>query len=472
MIADGRNTDIDPSPLRKGFEGEVVLPGDAVYDQARSVWNGMVDRSPALIARCAGVPDVTCAIRFAREQGLEIGVRGGGHGILGLAVPEGGLMIDLSLMRNVRVDPERRRAWIQGGALLGRLDEAAQAYGLATTAGNVSHTGVGGLTLGGGMGWLARQFGLACDNVARYQVVTADGSVVHASQAENPDLFWGLRGGGGNFGVVTEFEFLLHPVPPSTLGVDLFYTQEAAPVAMRRWRDLLEEASLETTLTAWSGTAGEWDFLPRELWGRPLTSVGYVWIGDQEEGLKLIPALAPIKPAAQRIRRLTYVELQRVDDDTQRHRIRRYWKGHFLRAFPDAAIGAFIARGASDGGDPLALPSGDLQAYGGAIGAVGDQESAFDHRDALVEFVARTRWEQPGEDVTRTAAGRRFAAALEPFAEGAYVNSIGDPEDGVSRVYRATKLARLSRLKAHYDPDNIFHLNHNIKPASAGDLAS
>ena len=207
----------DIAGLRRGFTGQILLPDEDGYDRARRVWNAMVDRRPAVIARCAGTSDVAAAVRFGRSGGLEIGVRGGGHNIAGLAVPEGGLMIDLSLMDAVRVDPGRRRARVQGGALLGALDRAAQSSGLATTAGNVSHTGVGGLTLGGGMGWLARQFGLACDNVASFEVVSADGEVLHASESQNPDLFWGLRGGGGNFGIVTEFDFRLHPAGTAAL---------------------------------------------------------------------------------------------------------------------------------------------------------------------------------------------------------------------------------------------------------------
>jgi FAD/FMN-containing dehydrogenase len=270
--------------LRRGVDGQVLLPDQDGYHTARQVWNAMVDRRPAVIARCTSPADVAAALRFGRALGLEIGVRGGGHSVLGLSVPDGGLMLDLTPLRAVRVDPDRRRAWVQGGALLGDLDRATQPYGLATTAGNVSHTGVGGLTLGGGMGWLARRFGLACDNVTRFQLVTADGELLQASERENPELFWGLRGGGGNFGVVTEFEFHLHQVGTAALVVDLFYAPQDAPGALRRWSELIADAPPQATFTAWVGTAGEQPGLAPAHWNRPLASVGYVWVGDPDQG--------------------------------------------------------------------------------------------------------------------------------------------------------------------------------------------
>jgi FAD/FMN-containing dehydrogenase len=387
--------------------------------------------------------------------------------VLGISVPDGGLMLDLTPLRSVRVDPARRRARVGGGALLGDLDRATQPYGLATTAGNVSHTGVGGLTLGGGMGWLARRFGLACDNVAGFQLVGADGEVVHASRSENPDLFWGLRGGGGNFGVVTEFEFDLHPVGTAALLVDLFYPPQDAPAALRRWRGLIAEAPRQATLTAWVGTTGEWPFLPPELHGRPLASVGYVWVGDPDQGHRLLAALrnGP-PPQAERVQELSYLELQTIGDAAHRHGVRRYWKGHFLRELDDAAIDAFLARGDGDGeGDPALLPYADLQSYGGAVADVGDDETAFSHRDALVEFVAVANWTDPAQDQWRMSAARRYARAVEPFASGVYVNALGDEgQTGIQRAYGADKLTRLAALKDRYDPDNVFHLNHNIRP--------
>src|SRR6266496_3238024 len=360
--------------ISSALDGQLLLPGDAGYDDARTVWNALVDRRPAMIVRCASVADVVTAVRTARDLDLEIGIRCGGHSVLGLAVPDGGLMIDLTPMGAVRVDPGQRRAWVQGGALLGALDAAAQRYGLATTAGNVSHTGVGGLTLGGGMGWLARQHRLTCDNVISFQVVTADGEVVRASRHSHPDLYWALRGGGGNFGVVTEFEFRLHPVGTRALLAELSFPVSAAAAgraldALRGWRDL-----------------------------------------------------------------------------------------------PDGALEAFLGRGAVADSDDF-LPNAGFQAYGGAIADVPDQDTPFSHRDALVEFGAGTNWADPAQDDVRIAAARRCAAALDQYASGAYVNFVNDEgAEGVLRAYSPEKLARLTAVKTAYDPDNVFHLNHNIKP--------
>jgi FAD/FMN-containing dehydrogenase len=455
--------------LRRGFQGQILLPDDDAYDEARQIWNAMVDRRPAIIARCSCPSDVAAALRFGRDRDLEIAVRGGGHNVLGFAVPEGGLMLDLSLMATVRIDPDRRRAWIQGGALLGALDRAAQSYGLATTAGNVSHTGVGGLTLGGGMGWLARQCGLACDNVVSYGVVAADGGMLRASETENADLFWGLRGGGGNFGVVTEFEFRLHPVGTAALIADLFYRPEHASRAMRGWRDLLADAPCQATYTAWAGTTGAWPFLPRDLHQQSLISVGYVWVGDPDQGRALLPALRDVAPPiAERVEALTYGDLQRIDDTPQRHRVRRYSGGHYLRILDDEAIDAFVSRGALEGDgnlDPAFLPSGSLQSYGGAIASVDRNATAFNHRDTLVEFGAGAGWTDPAEDEARLAGVRRYTAAVAPFASGVYVNDLADEGQGaVTRAYGSETTARLIALKNRYDPDNIFHLNHNIKP--------
>lgn len=447
-----------------GFRGETLQHGDDGYDAARAVWNAMVDRHPALIARCTSVSDVVAAVRFGRDAGLETGVRCGGHSVLGLPICDDGLVIDLTPLDAVRVDPERRIARVQGGAMLGVLDEAAQRHGLATTAGNVSHTGVGGLTLGGGMGWLARQHGLSCDNLLSVELVTAGGDVLTASETEHPELFWGVRGGGGNFGVVTEFAFRLHPIHPRVLLVDRFFPAEDTAAPMQGWRDLLADAPREATLTAWVGTAGEWPHLPAELHGRPVAAIGYVWAGDPDEGRRLLPTLRSLGPAAtERVQEMTYLELQRMDDSVEGHTFRRYWKGHYLRELHDDAIKAFLSRG---GGSDF-LPAASFQAYGGAISDVADDATAFSQRDALVEFVAAARWDDPAEDEQRIEAARRYAATMEPFASGVYVNVLADEgQSGVSRAYSAAKLARLTALKDRYDPENVFHLTHNVRPSA------
>jgi len=419
---------------------ELLHPGEAGYDEARTVWNAMIDRHPAVIARCHGTADVAAAVRFAQARGLEIAVRCGGHNIAGLAVPEGGLMIDLTPMNEVRVDPERQLAWIQGGAQLGELDRAAQEYGLATTAGNVSHTGVGGLTLGGGMGWLARQFGLACDNVASYELVTAAGDIVTASATENPELFWGLRGGGGNFGIVTSFEFRLHQVGTRTLVAEFTYAWEEAFTVLRGWRDLNASAPRQATFTA-------------SIRGQELT-IGFVWVGDPDEGAELIAGFRELGTiVAENIEELSYMTLQSRDDSVQGHRFRRYWKGHYFKSLPDEAIHALLRNpgiGAS------------LQAYGGAISEVPDDVAAFSHRDTLFEFVTATGWQDPADDAERIATIRAYAATLDPYAGGAYVNTLNG--ESVSRAFPPAKVARLTALKNSYDPANVFHLNQNIRP--------
>lgn len=438
-----------PTADRSRLDGRLLAPGAPEYDSARSVWNGMIDHRPALIARCGSVDDVVTAVSAAREVGLEIGVRCGGHNIAGLAVPHGGFMIDLTGLDRVSVDPVRRRARVQGGALLGALDRATQPFGLATTAGNVSHTGVGGLTLGGGMGWLARRHGLSCDNVESYTVVTADGQIVRASAYEHPDLFWGLRGGGGNFGIVVEFEFRLHPVGTRALAVELTFPLDRATDALRGWRDLAAEAPRQATFTA--AIAGE------------AVALGYVWVGDPEAGARLLPALRSIgAPEREDVRELSYLTLQTREDSIEGHAYRRYWKGHYLTDLSDGAIAALLDRDPAD----ATAPGVSLQAYGGAIADVDDDASAFSHRATRFEYVTAVKWAVPEEDAMRIDAVRKTGERLAPFAEGAYVNVLNDEgAAGVRRAYSEAKLARLTAVKDAYDPDNVFHLNHNIAPS-------
>jgi FAD/FMN-containing dehydrogenase len=438
--------------LARALDGSVLLPGDPAYDQTRTIWNATVDRRPQVIVRCASVRDVVTAVRTAREQDLEIGIRCGGHSAAGHAVPEGGLMIDLSPLRAVRVDPGRRRAVVQGGALLGALDRATQEFGLAVTAGNVSHTGVGGLTLGGGMGWLARQVGLACDSVTSFEVVTADGDVLRASETEHPDLYWALRGGGGNFGVVTEFEFRLHDTGTAALSVEIDFPVDQAVTAMRGWRDLNASAAREATFTAGIGGGA--------------VTLGYVWVGDPQRGEELVPSLRAVgRPAAERVKHSSYVELQTRDDVVDGHARRRYSKGHYFRELTDEVIDTMVA--VTDIG-PFA-PGVGLQAYGGAIADMSEGDTAFSHRDTAFELGASTGWTDPDEDGVRIDTARSYAATLEPFACGVYVNVLGDEGvAGVRRAYTPEKLARLTEVKDTYDPRNVFHLNQNIPPSGAG----
>jgi FAD/FMN-containing dehydrogenase len=424
---------------------EILRPGEPGYDEARRVWNAMVDRRPALVARCHETADVVTGVTLARRDGLEIGVRCGGHSVAGHAVPEGGLMIDLSPMGGVRVDPERRRAWVQGGALLRALDTATQPYGLATTAGNVSHTGVGGLTLGGGMGWLARQCGLACDNVLSFEVVTAAGEVVRASATENPELFWGLRGGGGNFGVVTEFEFRLHATGTRTLTVELDYPAAEAVPPLVCWRDLALAGPRRATYTA-SISGG-------------VATLGFVWVGDPDEGREHARSLEVLgAPVERRVVEQSYIDLQCRDDTPQGYALRRYMTGRYLPTLPDEAIEALIAH------DPRIGAS--LQTHGGAIADVPDDATAFGHRGTAFEYVAATGWTDPAEDTARISTVRACAARMEPFANGAYVNALSDDgASGVRRAYPPAVLARLTTLKDAVDPENVFHLNHNIRPS-------
>ena len=393
----------------------LLRPGEAGYDEARQVWNAMIDHRPAMIVRCRQTSDVVAAVSLARAEGLEIGVRCGGHSVVGHAVPEGGLMLDLTPMGGVRVDPERRRAWVQGGALLGALDAATQPYGLATTAGNVSHTGVGGLTLGGGMGWLARQHGLSCDNVISFELVTAAGEVVRASAEENAELFWGLRGGGGNFGVVTEFEFRLHQTGTQALSVEFdFPVPEAAP-AVARWRDLNATAPRQATyvLTAAGG----------------VVSLGFVWVGDPEGGREHARVLESIgRPLVRRVDGAVLSGPAATRGQHQGPCAAAVLEGPLL---PRAA-----RRGDRGSAQPRPEVGASLQAHGGAIAEIPDEATAFSHRGTAFEYIGAARWTDSAEDETRMATARQSAARMDRFASGVYVNALGDEgEEGVRRAY-------------------------------------
>jgi len=452
--------------LREAFRGELIRPSDPGYDGARRVWNAAVDRRPAVVARCTGTADVVAAVRFARAEGLEIAVRGGGHGVAGHGTVNDGLVVDLSPMRGVRVDPEARRAWVQGGALLGQLDHETALHGLATTAGTVSHTGVGGLTLGGGYGYLARTHGLAADNLVSVEVVAADGDVLTASESRNKDLFWGLRGGGGNFGIATGFEFRLHPAVPIVSTGDLFFDRAEGLAALLALGEFAPTAPEAMTITAGAvSVRAEWEMPELEI-GAPMVVVSWVHLGGQAEGRRIAePLYAGLTPRVEMVEEMSYLRLQALGDVSGRHGMRRYWKGSFATELSDGLLEAFMARG-TEATDPAPLWTGELIALGGAIARVGEDETAYSGRSAAFDVLSLSNWDDPAEDEVRLAGARRYAAAMAPFSSRlAYVNSL--EAEGPQRVrdaYGASKYERLVALKRRYDPENMFHLNQNIRP--------
>jgi len=451
--------------LRESFRGELIRPADPAYEEARRVWNATVDRRPAIVARCTGTADAVAAVRFARAEGLEIAVRCGGHSVAGHGTLNGGMVIDLSPMRGVRVDPEARRAWVQGGAMLGQLDHETALRGLATTAGMVSHTGVAGLTLGGGYGYLARRHGLACDNVVSAEVVTADGELLVASETQNADLLWGLRGGGGNFGIVTGFEFRLHPAAPIAATGDLFFDTDDGPAALRAFSDLTDQMPAEMLLAAAvAEVRAEWGMEDLEV-GRPVVIASWAFTGDAADGRRAAaPLYAAARPLVESAESMSYVRLQRYSDTSQRTGMRRYWKGGFVWELPDAAIEAFLDRGSDGDGAPLW--GGELVSLGGAIARVGEDETAYSGRTARFDFLSLSSWEDPAEDERRLAGARAYWDRMSLHMRGpAYVNSLEDEEaDRVRQAYGPAKYERLVALKRKYDPDNVFHVNQNIRP--------
>jgi FAD/FMN-containing dehydrogenase len=453
--------------LRRTFRGTLITPSDEGYDSVRQVRNAMIDRYPALIARCLGAADVARALAFAREHELEVTVRGGGHSIVGHSMIDGSLVIDLSPMRGVQVDPVARRARVEGGALIADLDREAQHFGLATTGGLVATTGVGGLTLGGGYGWLARRFGLACDNLRAAEVVTADGTIRSVSEREEPDLFWAIRGGGGNFGVVTGFELELHPFGPAVTSGDAFYRLEDGLAALQAWRDLLVNAPDELYLVAAVLIADADTPVPDEQRNRPIVNLAWAWVGDRpRDGERITePLHRAARPLAQDVTPMTYVELQSGPQGLDRPRRRMYWKSSFLRHLSDPLLERFLGAtvAANESGR---LAAAEMLSMGGAIGRVAEDATAYSHRDASVDFLAVAGWTDPLEDEHRLAAARRLWEEIAgQGAYGVYVNNLGDEGEGrVREAYGDAKYRRLAKIKARYDPDNVFRHTSNIQP--------
>ena len=450
------------------FRGELILPGEAAYDEARSVWNGMFDRQPALIARCATTEDVVAAVSLARDEGLPLAVRGGGHSAVGYGTCDDGIVIDLSAMTDVRVEPTAKTARAQGGATWGDFDAATQAFGLAVTGGRFSTTGIAGLTLGSGSGWLERKCGLAADNLISAEVVTADGRVVRASATENPDLFWGLRGGGGNFGVVTEFEYRLHDVGPIILGGMLVCAPERAGEILRFMREYMATAPDDLGAGVAFVSAPPEPFVPAEMHFQPICGVIICWTGGEAEGQRVI---APIREVAQPlldiVQPMPYVALQSMLDAGGPKGINAYMKAEFLDELSDAAIDGLVHHG---GARPGPLVQLILEPMGGAIARVGEHDTALGRRDVPWCYHALSMWMEPDEATAEAhlAWARELQAGMKPHTTtGVYLNYTSDTgEDRVRSTYGPEKYDRLVALKDAYDPDNLFRLNQNIRPSA------
>ncbi len=465
-----RAHDLGPAgeELRRSIAGEVFAAADAGYDGARVVWNAMIDRRPAIIVRCKTAADVMGAVGFARTQELPVSIRGGGHNVAGHATCDGGVMIDLSAMRSVRVDPERRRAWVEGGATWGDVDRATQAFGLATPGGLISDTGVGGLTLSGGIGWLRSRSGLCIDNLAGADVVTADGRLVRASAEENADLLWALKGGGGNFGVVTTFEFILHPVGPQVMFCAPIYPLEAGSGPIRFWRDFLRDKNDDVGSLVEFSTIPPDPTYPREAWGRRVYTIAALYAGDASEGAAL---LQPLRELADTVidfsAQMTYCDVQKLFDTIVPFgQYRCYWKSHYLSGLTDEVIEQILSENMAPP-SPNTLSS--IWNFGGATARVAANATAFGDRSMPFMLSIDSIWRDAVNDEANITWTRDFWRRMQPHSQHGrmYLNFPGQGEEG-ERLLRdsfGANYARLREIKQKYDPDNIFRFNPNIRPA-------
>jgi len=456
-----------PTTQIPGFRGTVIAPGHDRYDEARAVWNGTVDRRPRLIARGSGTADVAAAVRFARHRDLEIAVRGGGHNVAGTALCEDGIVIDLSAMRAITVDPVGRTAHVQGGALWGDVDHETQAHGLATTGGIVSHTGVGGLSLGGGIGWLMRKYGLTVDNLLEAEVVTAEGEILRASPGDHPDLFWALRGGGGNFGVVSSFRFTLHPVGPTVMAGPVFWAAEDTTDVLRFYREFAAAAPDELGNVIRLGTIPPLAGVSEELRFRPAIAVASCYAGSVEDGERAIRALREFgTPLVDLVGPTRYVDHQSSIDDTLPHGWHYYWKGTDLTGLSDEVID-IVAEHAYHATSPRSYAA--MFHLGGAVARAPRDSTAYPGRDADHNIIIDAVWLPEQDDrvgAAEAAWAREFLDALQPHRAGVYVNFL-DSDDDPSRVreaYGDDTYRRLAGVKAKYDAENVFHNNKNIRP--------
>ncbi|MDP4978105.1 MAG: FAD-binding oxidoreductase [Desulfobacterales bacterium] len=465
--SDGNQATIDMNLIEEfeaGFRGPVLPASKHGYESARKIWNGMFDRKPAIIARCIGTSDVIRAVNFARENNLEISVKGGGHNSAGTAVSDGGFMIDLSMMRRVTVNKENKTARVDGGCLLGDVDHETQLHGLAVSAGIVSHTGVGGLTLGGGFGWISRKYGLTIDNLISADLVTADGRLVTASENENQDLFWGLRGGGGNFGIVTSFDFKCAEIGTVVYSGMIVKDFDDAQSYLKFHRDYVRE--LPDEMTAWMVIrhAPPLPFLPSDVHGKMVVAVPFVWLGDPAEGEKLVK---PIREATaslgEGLGMHPWVGWQTGFDGLVTHGARNYWKSHHLKELSDPCIDRIIAFAGK-------LPSQECEVFiphmEGAPSRVSETETAFAHRKTPFLLNIHTRWWNATDDEKCLTWAKVFHNETQDFAKGVYVNFLSqEGEDRIKEAYTSDVWERLVVVKNTWDSENRFHVNQNIKPS-------
>jgi FAD/FMN-containing dehydrogenase len=450
--------------LQSNFEGDVLRPGEPSYDEARTIWNGMIDRKPAAIARCRTEQDVVRSVNFAREHQMLLSIRGGGHNIAGHAVCDGGLMIDLSGMKEVQVDARQRRARVGPGALLSDLDAATQAHGLATPLGINSTTGVAGLTLGGGFGWLTRKFGLTVDNLRSVRIVTADGRTLTANSQEHPDLYWAIRGGGGNFGVVTEFEFDLHPVGPQVLSGLVVYGLDEAGQVLRQYRAFAASAPDELSVWAILRHAPPLPFLPASVHGKLICVLAICFLGNEREGRRMLEPLARFGHVlGEHVGMQPFTAWQQAFDPLLTPGARNYWKSHNFATLEDGALELMVTYARK-------LPSPHCEIFLGQLGGkaarVPASATAYGNRDANFVMNVHGRWESSAEDEKCIAWAREFFQACSPFATGgAYINFLTADESTRVQQGFGPNYPRLAQMKKHYDPSNLFRMNQNIRPA-------
>ena len=457
------DADLIDGPFGSAFAGTVITPGDPAYDGARALWNGTVDARPALIAQCHTIDDIVAAVNLVRTARCTFSVRAGGHSVAGLSMCDDGVVIDLSHMRGVAVDADARTATVEPGATWADFDSATAAHGLASTGGLISSTGVAGLTLGGGIGWLQRKYGLACDNLVSADVVTAEGEVLRVSEGDHSGLLWGLRGGGGNFGVVARFEFALHPVS-TVLGGLMLFPLERAKQVLQAFREWASNAPDEATMLAAIMTAPPEPFVPPEFVGQKVVGIVGCWCGDIDAGRVAIAPLQQLDPFADLFGPMPYPALQGMLDAGAPRGLRNYFRGGYVADLDDEFIDVVLHHAARM---PSPMSAIHLHQMGGAVARIAAGATAFSGRAAGYTYNVVSTWTEPGEDATHIAANREFSAALAPLSEGgSYVNFLPEANaDHVSAAYGDGFYTRLARLKREYDSANLFNRNQNVRPA-------